>query len=82
MQQKELRNLKLLLYCGVSDSVESFREYFGLEDINSRIWSNQEGGLNHQNNLVYVIAEKHKIDIDRILMLKTQDIAENHVFIL
>lgn len=40
------------------------------------------GGINISNNVVYVKEEKFKTDIDRILMLKTQDIPDNNVFVL
>lgn len=43
-----------------------------------RIW----GETNTTNNVVYLIEDRHKSDIDRILMLKTQDVPDNHVFIL
>lgn len=81
MQQEGLRNLKLIFYCSPTDPIEKFREYFDLQDINRRIWSNT-GGLNIHNNIVYVIEDSHKSDIDRILMLKTQDIPDNNVFVL
>ncbi len=73
-----LRNCKLVMHCGKEDSIEKVRSFFGLEDINRRIWR----GYNFQNNLVYLIEEKHKLDLDRILMLKTQDIPDNNVFVL
>lgn len=78
MRSPQLRNCKLLLYCSCSDSVEEFRSFFGLEQVNRRIWE----GYNTANNVVYVLDEKHRSDIDRILMLKAQDAANNHVFIL
>lgn len=74
----KLRNCKLVLFCAKDDSIEKFRNFFGLEHINERIWE----GCNSQNNLVYIIEEKHKVDLDRILMLKTQDIPDNNVFVL
>lgn len=64
--------------CGPEDSVEDYRSFFGLEDINRRIWE----GYNHSNIVVYIVSEKHKMDIDRILMLKAQDFPDNHYFIL
>jgi hypothetical protein len=76
-----LRNVKLILYCANGEEHETFREFFGLDQINKRIWS-KFGGINKWNNTVYVIEEKHKTDIDRLLMLKAQFIAENHVFFL
>lgn len=81
MQQDGLRNLKLILFCSHKDSIQTFNQYFDLEEINRRIWSKSEG-LNLNNNIVYVIEQKHKPDLDRILMLKTQDVADNNIFIL
>lgn len=78
MRAPQLRNCKLILYCSCSDSVEEFRSFFGLEQINRRIWD----GYNTANNVVYVLEEKHRSDIDRILMLKAQEPANNHIFIL
>jgi hypothetical protein len=70
-----------VLYCSCGDSFEDFSNYFDLKNINRRIWAKTEG-LNLSNNVVYIMQERHKSDIDRILMLKTQDIADNNVFIL
>lgn len=53
---------------------------FGLKDINRRIWSATDG-LNKANNVVYIIDEKHKSDIERILMSKLANYADNHVFV-
>jgi hypothetical protein len=71
----------VILYCAKGDSIRQFREFFGLEKINQRIWS-KEGGINHSNNIVYIVEEKHKHDIDRILMLKAQHLPDNNIFIL
>lgn len=73
--------MKLIIYCANGEEHETFRFFFGLDQINKRIWC-KYGGINKDNNTVYVIEEKHKPDIDRILMLKAQFIAENHVFFL
>lgn len=54
MQQDGLRNLKLILFCSHKDSIQTFNQYFDLEEINRRIWSKSEG-LNLNNNVVYVI---------------------------
>jgi uncharacterized protein with ATP-grasp and redox domains len=54
---------------------------FGLRDINKRMWSHTDG-LNKNNNVVYIIDEKHKNDLDRILMSKLPNISDNHVFAL
>lgn len=73
--------MKLMLYVAKQDSIEHFRDYFNLNDINRRIWSKTDG-INKWNNVVYVLEDKHKTDAERILMLKTQDVADNNVFIL
>ena len=73
--------MKLMLYCAKGDSVEGFRDYFNLNHVNRRIWSINEG-FNRWNNVVYVLEDKHKADAERILMLKTQDVADNNIFIL
>jgi hypothetical protein len=78
MNSDELRNCKLILHCANNDAIEEFRAFFGLGDINRRIWKD----YNRNNNIVYIIEEKHKSDLDRILMLKAQIPADNHVFIL
>ena len=62
------------MYIANGEEHEAFREYFNLEQINRRIW-NKYGGINKWNNTVYIIEEKHKLDIDRLLMLKAQYIA-------
>ena len=67
-----------MFFCALEDSLESFRAYFGLEEVNRKIG----GRHNRRNNLVYLIEEKHRMDIDRILMMKVHDAADNHVFIL
>lgn len=74
----KLRNCKVIFFCALEDSLESFRTYFGLDQVNKKIG----GRHNKQNNLVYLIDEKHHVDIDRILMMKVHDAADNHVFIL
>ena len=73
--------MKVILYCSKDDSIESFRDYFNLDKINFRIWSHYKG-INVANKIVYVISDKFKADIDRILMLKTQDLPDNNIFIL
>ena len=73
--------MKIIFYSAKGDSIEDFREYFGLNDVCARIWSATEG-LNKNNKAVYVIEQKHKTDIDRILMLKALDIPDNNVFVL
>ena len=73
--------MKVILFCGKEDSMKDVRHYFNLEHINRRIW-NKTGGININNNVVYLIEEKHRFDIDRILMLKTQDLPDNNIFIL
>jgi hypothetical protein len=81
LQDPALRNLKLVLYCAKEDSRQSLEGFFGLRDINARIWRGS-GGLNRNNNLVYIIEDKYRTDIDRILMPKVLNIPDNHVFIL
>ena len=54
-------------------------KYFGLDDINKRIW---KGTYNKQNNLVYIIDERHKSDYDRLFMSKLANVSDNHVFAL
>jgi len=53
---------------------------FDLKDINRRIWAISEG-LNKSNNIVYIIDDKHKVDIERILVSKLANYADNHVFV-
>jgi hypothetical protein len=81
MKEENLRNCKLVFYCAEEDDLEDFRSFFGLEDINKRLWASTNS-LNVSNNMVYIIQEKHRTDIERILMMKIQDFADNNVFIL
>ena len=80
MSDKELRNCKLLLMCSKFDDDGELINVFGLRDINRRIW-NRSGGINKQNNVVYVISDKHKVDVERILVSKLANYADNHVFV-
>lgn len=75
---EELRNCKVLFFCSLEDTLENFRTFFGLDQINRRIG----GKHNKRNNLVFLIEEKHRGDVDRILMVKLHEVADNHVFIL
>ena len=81
MKEENLRNCKLVFYCAEEDDLEDFRSFFGLEDINKRLWASKSD-ININNNVVFIIEEKHRSDIDRILAMKVQDIADNHVFLL
>jgi len=48
--------------CSKFDDDGELINCFGLKDINKRIW-NRSGGINKQNNVVYVISDKHKVDV-------------------
>lgn len=80
MRTEGLKNTKVILFCGKDDN-EDFIAHFGLKDINRRIWSNS-GGVNIANNVVYIIEDKHRSDIDRILMPKVTDVPDNNIFVL
>lgn len=54
LQDPNIRNLIFVLYCAKGDSIEKFREYFGLKDINRRIWASTSG-LNLHNKAVFII---------------------------
>jgi hypothetical protein len=81
LEVKDIRNLKIILFCAKNDSIEKFREYFGLDNVNRRLWLTT-GGLNTHNKVVYVIEQRHKNDVDRVLMLKALDVPDNNVFVL
>ncbi len=81
MTTEGLRNCKLLLMCATGDDYCRLINVFGLRDINKRMWSRTDG-LNKNNNVVYIIDEKHKNDLDRILMSKLPNVSDNHVFAL
>ena len=55
-------------------------DFFRLWNVNERIWSETDG-VNIRNNSVFIVEEKHKTDIDRILMQKVEVPANNHVFV-
>ena len=80
MRAAPLRNCKLILMCSVMDEISDVIRVFGLKDINRRIWANTDG-LNKNNNTVYIIDDKHKTDIQRLLSSKLANYADNHVFI-
>ena len=65
----------------INDKREDIINFFGLNDINKRI-CNQVNYCNINNNVVYIIEDKNKADLDRILMSKATFVTENHVFIL
>ena len=75
-----MRNGKLLLMCSKFDEDDDIIDVFGLKDINKRIWA-RSSGLNAHNNLVYVISEKHRVDVERILVTKVPNPSDNHIFI-
>ena len=75
-----MRNCKLFLVCSQADDINHVIKMFGLKDINRRIWAATDG-LNKANNVVYIIDEKHKSDIERVLMSKLANYADNHVFV-
>ncbi len=52
-----------------------------MKDINRQIWAGNNG-LNKDNNTVFIIEDKHRSDIDRILMPKVTDVPDNNIFIL
>jgi len=79
MKNDELHNCKLILIGAINDSRDDIINFFGLKDINRRIFNNN---YNVNNNLVYIIEDKHKSDLDRILMSKTNIVTDNHVFVL
>ena len=81
MSVEGLRNCKLLLMCATSDEYYGLINKFGMRDINKRIWSHTER-VNKNNNVVYIIDDKHKSDLDRILMSKIGNVSDNHVFAL
>ena len=79
MSLEGLRNCKLVLSCAINDDCNKVIKIFGLEDINKRIW---KGKYNNQNNLVYIIDDRHKLDYDRLFMSKLANVSDNHVFAL
>lgn len=79
--RQEIRNMKLIFYCAQQDSISDFRGYFGLQNINMRIWR-ESGGINGCNNVVYIIEDRNKTDVDRILMVKAVDVPDNNIFVL
>lgn len=81
MSNIELKNFKLILVCAYNDDYSKLINKFGLKNINKRIW-NGTNGYNKNNNIIYIIDDKHKNDIDRILMSKITNISDNHVFAL
>jgi hypothetical protein len=81
MATEGLRNCKLILMCAAGDECDRLINVFGLRDINKRVWSRSEG-VNRDNNVVYIVDEKHKTDLDRILMSKLPNVSDNHVFAL
>lgn len=66
--------------CSIMDEMSQVIRIFGLKDINRRIWAITDG-LNKSNNTVYIIDDKHKVDIERLLVSKLANYADNHVFI-
>jgi len=80
MRQDGMRNCKLILMCSIMDEMSQVIRIFGLKDINRRIWAITDG-LNKSNNTVYIIDDKHKVDIERLLVSKLANYADNHVFI-
>lgn len=80
MREEGMRNCKLVLMCSVMDEIGQVIKIFGLKDINQRIWATTEG-LNKSNNVVYIIDDKHKVDIERIYVSKLTNYADNHVFV-
>ena len=80
MKDEEMRNFKLILMNSKFDEDDDIIDIFGLKNINQRIWQ-AHGGLNVNNNIVYVISEKHKVDVERILVSKVQVQSDNHIFV-
>jgi hypothetical protein len=62
------------------DEISQVMKVFGLKDINRRIWASSDG-FNKNNNTVYIVDDKHKTDIERLLGSKLANYADNHVFI-
>ena len=80
MKDEEMRNFKLILMNSKFDEDDDIIDIFGLKNINQRIWQ-AHGGLNVNNHIVYVISEKHKVDVERILVSKVQVQSDNHIFV-
>lgn len=81
MNIEGMRNCKLIFICAEGQDADTVMHYFGIKDINKRIWSKTDH-INKNNNLIYVIDQRHKSDFDRILMSKLANVPDNHVFTL
>jgi hypothetical protein len=81
VRESGIEKTKICLFCDEEDKMEDFREFFGLKDINRRLWS-EEKGINAYHNCVYVIEKDHKVDIERLLSKRLYAVPDNHIFIL
>ena len=52
--ERKVKDLKVVILCSEEDKLEDVRHYFGLEDINTRLWAHW-GGLNTQRCTVFVV---------------------------
>ena len=80
LQNKGLSHCRIIFILSEDDDREDFMDFFRLWNVNERIWSETDG-VNIRNNSVFIVEEKHKTDIDRILMQKVEVPANNHVFV-